>query len=95
MTELKTKSERLEWLEFHYDDLIKKYKLCMECMSQMKKENQELDEKLNDMRAENSKATKDKNQLKEIFKDQIEDIDDNLNSVRTLSFNFFFGQFKY
>ena len=39
---MKIKDERLEWLEFHYEDLLQKYKLCMECMNKLKKENQEL-----------------------------------------------------
>jgi hypothetical protein len=30
--------ERFESLEFHYNDLIKKHKLCLECLQKQKKD---------------------------------------------------------
>lgn len=39
---IECKQERMESLEFHYNELIQKHKLCLECMSKQRDDNETL-----------------------------------------------------
>jgi hypothetical protein len=44
-SDLDCKFERLQSIEFHYDELLNKHKLCLDCMTKQRKDNEILKER--------------------------------------------------
>lgn len=80
-SEYECKLERFESFEYHYNELVNKHKLCLECMNQQRLDNEILKEKYEFLNSELSKMDQDKVQLQDLFKDQIEDLDLNLKRL--------------
>ncbi len=86
MTQIKVecKQERLQSVEFHYNELIQKHKMCLECMSKQRDDHEILKTKFAQSEQENQRLESEKAQLQDIFKDQIEDLDINLKKVKRI-----------
>ncbi|CAF0722537.1 unnamed protein product [Brachionus calyciflorus] len=74
-------TERYQSLEFHYNELLEKHKLCLECMEKQKFEMDSLEERLRILGEENKRLLNDKTELKELFSEQVNDLEINLKKL--------------
>ncbi|RMZ94957.1 hypothetical protein BpHYR1_018383, partial [Brachionus plicatilis] len=70
--------ERYQSLEFHYNELLEKHKLCLECMAKQKSDVDSMEERLSILHSENMRLEDEKTQLKDLFGDQVNDLEVNL-----------------
>ena len=78
-------TQRFDSLEFHYNDLMKKHKMCFECLNEQQASNDELRLHSERCMEERADLVDEKSRLEELFKTQIDQLDSNLKHVRPLS----------
>lgn len=69
-------------MEFHYNELLEKHKLCLECMAKQKSDLDSMDERLSILHSDNERLEEEKMQLKDLFADQVNDLEINLKQVK-------------
>ncbi len=74
--------------EFHYNELIQKHKMCLECMGKQRDDHEVLKTKYSQSELDNQRLESEKAQLQDIFKDQIEDLDVSLKKVILFFFEY-------
>lgn len=75
-------AERYHSLEFHYNELLEKHRLCLECMAKQKSDLDSMEERISILHSENMRLEDDKAQLKDLFGDQVNDLEVNLKKVK-------------
>lgn len=69
-------------MEFHYNELLEKHKLCLECMAKQKSDLDSMDERLSILHSDNERLEEEKMKLKDLFADQVNDLEINLKQVK-------------